>query len=346
VYDTRQMPGASRKLIFRLLPLICLVGAIAAAGFALHHYGIRAFIGPARRGLTDRHFQSSPARVARGQYLVEGVAHCFACHSPLDPNSKTGEPPPGQAGIGDSFSPSSGTMWVIPNLTPDWETGIGKLTDDQLARAIREGISHDGKALWQLMPYRYFRHMSDEDLASVVVFLRSLPPVRHSLPQRKIPWKDQARYNRRPAPLLTAIPGPDLSNPIKRGEYYVTLGKCAECHTPSDDNGNALPGMDFAGGNFLDEVQKATPNLTNDPTGISYYDDAMFIQVMRTGKVGARALNPIMPWWNVGHMNDEDLRAMFSYLRSLPSVHHRIDNDSPPTFCRICRMKHGGGNQN
>jgi hypothetical protein len=53
-----------------------------------------------------------------------------------------------------------------------------------------------------------------------------------------------------------------------------------------------------------------------------------------------------MPWWYVGHMTDDDLQAMFAYLQSLKPVHHRIDNDLPPTFCRLCRMKHGGGDQN
>jgi mono/diheme cytochrome c family protein len=326
--------------------MVCALCAIAGAAYAVQHFGIRAFIGPAARTLTNRSFQSTPQRVARGKYLVEGVGHCFNCHSPFDENSKTGEPHAGEAGIGDSFSPSPGTMWIFPNLTPDAETGIGRLTDDQLARAIREGISHDGKAMWPMMPYRFFRSMSDEDLASVICFLRSLPPVRHRLPERKFPWTDQARHNRLPQPLLAAVPEPDLGNQLKRGEYYVTLGKCADCHSPSDDDGQALPGLELSGGNYFGEIKKASPHLTNDATGISYYDADTFIRVMRTGKVGARSLSPLMPWWYVGHMTDDDLQAMFAYLQSLKPVHHRVDNDLPPTFCRLCRMKHGGGDQN
>ena len=69
---------------------------------------------------------------------------------------------------------------VGPNLTPDVETGAGTWCDDQLARAIREGIGHDGRALFPMMPYEDFRHMSDEDLASVVVYLRSLAPAVHA----------------------------------------------------------------------------------------------------------------------------------------------------------------------
>lgn len=237
-------------------------------------------------------------------------------------------------------------MWVVPNLTPDLETGIGRLSDDQLARAIREGVSPDGKALMPMMPYRHFRNMSDEDLASVIVFLRSLAAVRHVLPARQIPWKTQARYNRYPRPVASEVAQPDLSDPIQRGAYYVELGKCADCHTPLDNDNRPLPGLDFAGGNFLEEVNKATPNLTNDPSGISYYDEAQFIRVMRTGRVGARQLDPVMPWWFIGHMSDNDLGAIFAYLRSLKPVHHRVNNDLAPTFCRVCRHKHGAGDQN
>src|SRR5579862_3513069 len=137
------------------------------------------------------------------------------------------------------------------------------------------------------MPYRHFRHMSDEDLASIIVFLRSRPPVVHVLPATKIPPKSQAPYNRYPEPVLSPVPQPYLSDPVRRGAYYVEMGKCADCHTPLNDDNRPVPGFDFAGGNFLEEANKATPNLTPDPTGISYYDEAMFIRVMRTGKVGA-----------------------------------------------------------
>ena len=71
---------------------------------------------------------------------------------------------------------------MAPNLTPDPETGAGSWTDDQLARAMREGVGHDGRALFPIMPYQHYRNMSDEDLASVVVYLRSLPPVHNQLP--------------------------------------------------------------------------------------------------------------------------------------------------------------------
>jgi hypothetical protein len=72
----------------------------------------------------------------------------------------------------------------------------------------------------------------------------------------------------------------------------------------------------------------------------------LFVQAMRTGKVGARSLNPIMPWSMLRNMTDEDMKAVFAYLRTLTPVHHRVDNTLPPTLCKICRGKHGAGDQN
>ena len=66
---------------------------------------------------------------------------------------------------------------ISPNLTPDKETGAGNWTDDMLARAVREGIGHDGRTLFPLMPYMNYREMPDEDLASVIAYLRTLPPL-------------------------------------------------------------------------------------------------------------------------------------------------------------------------
>ena len=119
------------------------------------------------RPLIPRKFVRTPERLVRGSYLVNGVALCFSCHDPLD-FSKPGWPPVlGKEG--------SGYDWgifgqVAPNITPDLETGAGSWTDDMLARAIREGVAHDGHFLNPaVMPYEFYRAMSDEDLASVIV---------------------------------------------------------------------------------------------------------------------------------------------------------------------------------
>ena len=103
------------------------------------------------------------------------------CHSPLDVSGGGLKVAEGKAFAGRPFAPDGVPFATAPNLTPDRETGIGTWSDDMLARAIREGISHDGRAMFPVMPYQKFRRMSDEDLAALVVYLRSLPPIRNPM---------------------------------------------------------------------------------------------------------------------------------------------------------------------
>lgn len=104
----------------------------------------------------------------------------------------------------------------------------------------------------------------------------------------------------------------------------------------------------FAGGfEFKGPLPTVTStNITPDPSGISYYDENIFLHAMHTGKVGARELSAVMPWIVYGNRTDEDLKATFAYVRALRPVHHRVDNTLPPTACKICRGKHGAGDQN
>jgi hypothetical protein len=271
---------------------------------------------------------------------VNGVAACFSCHGPID-FSKQGWPPvPGKEG--------SGYDWglfgqVAPNITPDAETGAGTWTDDMLARAIREGVGHDGRFLNPaVMPYEFYRAMSDEDLSSVIVYLRSIPPIRNHFPPPKTPDNLVTPYA---VPITRPIPQPDISTPQKRGAYLVQIAGCQYCHTLRDVNRRSLPSLEFAGGDLTTTPysEASSANITPDPSGISYYDEAQFLKTIRTGKVGARKISPNMPWWYFAHMSDEDLKSVFAFLRTVRPVHHRVDNTEPVAYCRICRRKHAGG---
>jgi mono/diheme cytochrome c family protein len=294
------------------------------------------------RPLTAPTFERTPQRLARGRYLYESVLICDYCHAPFDEKIPGGPPLPGKSGSGLQFSISENPAVVAPNITSDPETGAGRWTDDMLARAIREGIGHDGRALDADMPYALYRVMSDEDLASLVVYLRSLPPVRNSLPAMTTP----AQYKQylQPAPITAPVAPPDLSIPFKRGEYLVRLAHCTECHTPGTIY-QPMTELELGGGNQVNGPwgTVSCANLTPAPSGINYYDEAQFLKAIRTGKVGARKLNDVMPWWFFGQMKDEDLKAIFAYLRTLKPISHRVDNSEPVAFCRVCKQKHAGG---
>lgn len=334
----------SRKKLSLLIVLI--IGLLVAVGITLT-VGWRPFVGPRTRQLTDRHFEATPERLARGKYLVNSVTGCFSCHSPADLKRAGAPPQADRLGAGQHW-PEKPLPWLVaPNITSDKETGAGNWSDDALARAIREGIGHDGRALFPVMPYQRYRSMSDEDLASVVVYLRTTPPIRNQLPPSQIPFPLKFLIKSLPEPIYSTVPAPDQSTPVARGAYLVQMGSCADCHTPQD-GGQPIAGMDFAGGWILDGPTGAvaSANITPDPSGISYYDENLFLHVMREGKVGARQLNAAMPWSSYGLMSDEDLKAIFAYLRTLKPVKHRVDNIEPPTNCKVCKQRHGLGDQN
>lgn len=309
--------------------------------------GWRPFFGPRARALTSRKFESTPARLERGKYLAE-TRGCFGCHSPHNWKEHGAPIIEGKQGSGDdmTFDGLPGRV-VAPNLTSDAETGGGSWTDDQFARAIREGIGHDGHALFPIMPYEFYRHMSDEDLASLVVFLRSLPAVRNPLPPTQLIFPVKYLIRNAPEPLTQPVPEPSRADLVKWGEYLVTTAACAECHTPVVDHKRS-EARAFAGGFHLQGQwgNVASANITPDASGIGYYDEALFAQAVRTGYVKARALNPIMPYGEYRVIPDDELKAMFVYLRTVKPIQHRVDNSLPPTDCKFCQSKHGGGELN
>ena len=141
---------------------------------------------------------------------------------------------------------------------------------------------------------------------------------------------------------------PDISTPEKRGKYLVTLSGCTDCHTPLDARGQRMTGLESAGGFVLEGPwgRFASSNLTPDPSGIPYYDQALFTEAIRTGYVKARKLSQIMPWHAYRGMTDEDLAAMFAYVKTFRPVRHHVDNGEPPTLCKVCGQTHGGGDRN
>jgi mono/diheme cytochrome c family protein len=338
------MPRGRWKKVAGLMFLVLIALVLLGITFTI---GWRPFIGAKKRALTDRKFEATPPRLARGKYLVDGVMGCFGCHTDAD-WSKPGAPPvAGREGSGHVWSDQNLPWLIAPNITPDQETGIGTWSDDALARAIREGIGHDGRALFPIMPYPEYRQMSDEDLASVIAYVRTVPPVRNQLPTTKMPFPLNFLMQNMPEPVTATVAAPDQSTAVARGAYLVRMASCAECHTPQE-KGQPLPGMEFAGGFILYELKGpvASANITPAPSGIGYYNDATFVQALRVGKVGARPLHASMPWVFYGKMTDDDLKSIFAYLHTLKAVKHQLDNTERPTYCRQCKQKHGFGATN
>jgi len=294
------------------------------------------------RPLTNIKYERTEQRLKQGAYLTTGILQCFACHSQRNWNDPIAPIIEGTYGSGGTvLLKDSANLIIAPNITPDKETGAGTWTDDMLGRAIREGVGHDGRVLYWQMPSSTFRNLSDEELASVVVYLRSIPAVRHVVPPSKFPDDLRSEIRKSLQPITKPVAAPDLSDSLKRGRYLVRLGECVGCHTSHSEYS---PGI-LGGGNYIDRFGRNvfSANITIDPAGISYGREA-FIFVIRTGKGGT--LSPVMPWISFKNMTDSDLNAIYTYLQTIPPSRHYVSNQKPFTKCEICGMEHGFGNRN
>lgn len=338
----------------RWMKIVCVVVVLLAVVLSVAisaTIGWRVLIGPEMRPLTARKFEATPARLERGRYLTENSLACFACHSERNWQEAGAPPFENKKGAGYKFPVGNdfpGQVYA-PNITPDMETGAGQWSDDALALAIREGIGHDGRVLFPIMPYNNYSKLSDEDLASVVVYLRSIPAVRNPLPQTEIRFPLNMLINSAPKAITEPVAAPDFSDQVKRGSYLAQLSSCSDCHSPHGGKGEIIPETEFAGGLVFDEGptgKVASANLTPDPTGIIRYDEAKFLTAMRTGMVGPRPLSPVMPWAYFGKMSDDDLKAIYAYLKTVKPIKHVVDNNDEPSECQLCHEVHGGGKYN
>lgn len=267
--------------------------------------------------------------IARGRYLAYGPGHCADCHGA--PESRElmlkGQEVPLTGGM--PFKLSIATIYV-KNITPDSETGIGKLSDKEIARLLRYGVRHDGTAGLDFMP---FHNLTDEDLTAVISFLRSQQPVKNKVPENEIFALGKVVN----AFLIKPVgPTGEVPKSIPRdtsaayGKYIAnSIANCVGCHTNRDMMTGAAIGEPFAGGltmeSAIDPENYAvlTPNLTPDPaTGRLYgWTQEQFIQRFRQGRLIPHSP---MPWPSFSRMSDDELKALYNYLQSLKPVKNEI----------------------
>lgn len=268
--------------------------------------------------------------IRRGEYVVHAVSHCSACHlSNADAKHRATGARPDLVGGHEWNLPGFG-HFVSANITPDEETGIGQMSDGQLARAIRNGVGRDGKLLAFMS--LCVGPMSDADLTAVVSYLRAQKPVKKAQPadQPTLIGKFIAtRMN--PADKTPPVDVPAGGISVERGEYLANgPAMCAGCHTPADPlRGFAPSGAAFSGEANADpdptdaSMELVTPNLTPDPTTghITAWTEDVFVNRFRTGPAyeGSR-----MPWGNYREMTEDDVRSIFRYLRTVAPVQHEV----------------------
>src|SRR5262249_50414828 len=254
----------------------------------------------------------------RGRYLVDTVMTCQNCHTPKGPN-------------GPQFDKalSGGLRFDEPpfdvtasNVTPDRDTGIGNWSDAEIKTALQEGRRPAGHQLAEVMPSGFYKILTPSDLDSIVIYLRSLPPVNNKMPGPV--YKMQVPHQIFPG-AEKATAEADLDDKMKRGFYLVTIAHRMECDTPFGPIGtgvafkNALGkgGREFPGPWGVSTARNITSSKT---AGIGDWSDADIRRAIPQGvrKDGTK-LKPPMGYPFYAKMTDRDLDAMIAYLRTVPA---------------------------
>lgn len=241
--------------------------------------------------------------IARGEVLAN-VSGCTGCHLP---------------NLGGEIFMEDAALATIgaSNLTSG-QGGVGSsYTDADWERAIRHGVRPNGTGLI-IMPSQYFVHLSDEDVALLIAYLKSVPPVDNELPARAFGPLGRALVALGAFQLAPEMIDPAIAHTatapsgvtVERGQYLTQIGVCADCH------GQGLVGRSPE---EAEQGPPAGPNLT--PGGeLASWSEADFIQTIRTGVTPAGdQLDPMeMPWPSYARHSDDDLKAIYLYLQSLP----------------------------
>ena len=278
-------------------------------------------------------------RIERGKYLVNNVALCLDCHSTRDFSKYSGPIKPGTEGMGgEVFGKELGLPGTIPvkNITP---AALGEWTDGEIIRAITSGINKHGEALFPIMPYPNYQNISEEDLYSIVAYIRTLKPIKNEVGEKELDFP--LNYIVKTLPLDSYKPhkAPEKSDMKAFGKYLVTIASCNDCHTKSED-GEPIAGFELAGGaeiNLPIGIIRSA-NLTPDvETGLGAWTKEQFIQrfksmatdQVKNMEVQQGSFNTIMPWTMYGGMTEEDLGAIYEYLHSLKPVKNMVVKFTP-----------------
>jgi len=253
----------------------------------------------------------------RGEYLAK-AGGCVSCHTE---EKNDAVPFAGGRGLKTPF----GTFYG-PNITPHPQAGIGRWTEADFIRAMRQGDRPDGKNYFPAFPYPSFTKISDPGLRDIWVYLRTFPPSARANQEHdlKFPfgWRFLVTFWKwfffTPGP-FTNLPG--LSDIANRGAYLVqALGHCSECHTPRNFLGGPKQSRFLAGGKGPEG--KDVANLT--PTGLKKQSDSELADFLTTGltpegDVPAEAMGEVIRN-TTSQLTPADLNALIAYLRTLPAI--------------------------
>jgi mono/diheme cytochrome c family protein len=317
--------GKFKKILKRVLAGIVGVLVLGIVAMIVKFY----VLSPKSRPAPVMTAPTTPEAIERGRYLVNHVAACAGCHSKVD-EGIPGEPVlPGMLGSGRDFGeiPNYPVHIRAPNLTSDKDTGIGGWTDGEIARAIREGVSKDGRGLFPQMPYLTYREtLSDGEILDIIAYLRTLKPVKNDAGRTSVNFPISMFIRAVPKPLEASPPAPPSpSDKLARGKWLLRTSSCNDCHDSVNERMEKVAGKALAGGFKFplpnDRGYAIAPNITSDKaTGIGAYSDEDLRRVFEQGKGKDGRDLYVMPWSYYKGMTSEDKSALIAALREAPAV--------------------------
>ncbi len=303
--------------------------------------------------------------IEHGRYLAS-VGNCVSCHT-----SKEGP----ALGGGVSFAVTGG-LFDSPighiyssNISPDSETGIGAWTLGEFARALREGVSRDGRHLYPVFPYTHFSSLTDRDIFALFVFLRRSEPVRYEPPKNELPFPLNVRSMLALWKFFDGSGEPFeydewKSEAWNRGAYLTLgLGHCGACHSPRNVMLAERSSARLSGGFLFDEVEPgkirrwSAVNLTPAKAGLQSWSTNDIANYLRTGhssKAGSFGpMNKVIAG-GTQNLTPEDAAAIAEFLKSLSPIEEKagappsagtrkIGSDVYEEYCSECHKASGRG---
>lgn len=312
------------KTVLKVGGILLLVVILLLAGVLTYLKTALPDVGPP----PEIAIEGNAEQLKRGAYLANHVMVCMDCHSKRDWTQFAGPPIESTFGMGgEVFDQKFGFpgKYVSSNITP---ANLSNWTDGEVFRAVVSGVGKDGRALFPVMPHHNYGKLDEKDIRAVIAYIRSIPAIENQTEASVPDFPLNFILNTIPKK-ANLQPMPSKAEKEKYGEYLVTAAACYDCHT-NQEKGEFI-GEPFAGGMRFplpNNYTVVSTNITPHESGIGSWTEELFVKRFKLyadstytpEAVGDGDRQSAMPWTMYAGMSEEDLGAMYAYLKTVKPV--------------------------